>query len=76
MQSIVRTYLAQNSPCRIDAPLELREQAINNCMAPEMLEMPWQMRELQKEAMEDLKLAYREFSDHETRSFFNAAVGA
>lgn len=76
IQKIARTYLVPNAPCRIDAPIGLREQAIKNCMAPEMREMPWQMRELQKEAMDDLKYAYREFVEHETRSFFNAAVGS
>nr|XP_039266380.1 uncharacterized protein LOC120341884 isoform X2 [Styela clava] len=74
MQSIVTQYLLHTSPCRIEAPESLREEAIMNCLSPEMQEMPWQIRKLQKEVMEDLKYAHEAFCQQETQSFLNAAA--
>ena len=74
MQAIAMNYLMYTSPNRIEAPYDLREAATKICLSPELQEMPWQLRKLQREAMEDLKYAYQAFTRQETQSFLVAAV--
>ena len=74
MRSIVTHYLLPNSPRRVEAPESLRKAVIDEVLFTDLHDMPWELRKLQMEVLEDLKYSFESYCNQEIQSFFNAAV--
>ncbi|CAK8685342.1 unnamed protein product [Clavelina lepadiformis] len=74
MRSIVTHYLLPNSPRRVEAPESLRKAVIDEVLFTDLHDMPWELRKLQMEVLEDLKYSFESYCNQEIQSFFNAAA--
>jgi len=71
---VMKNYLIPTSSSYIDLPTTLSNPIIAEVTSNDFREMPWQLRKLQIEVMENLKPCYEAYSQQDIQAFYNAAV--